>query len=75
MREIHVGERYHHFKGKTVEVMALAKDSESLEELVIYRHVDEEQVWVRSKEMFLGKVDHQKYPDVAQDYRFELIEQ
>lgn len=31
--------------------------------------------FVRSYEMFVSKVDHDKYPDVKQEYRFELIEE
>ena len=38
MREVKAGQIYHHFKGWNVEVIALAKDSETLEEMVVYYH-------------------------------------
>lgn len=70
MREVKIG-KYRHFKGDTVEVIAIALDSETLEEKVVYKHKDK--IWVRDKEMFLSKVDKEKYPEVKQVYRFEEI--
>lgn len=66
------GSIYKHFKGKKVVIITLAKDSETLEDLVVYKHLDDEQVWVRTLEMFNSKVDKEKYPNVTQEYRFEL---
>ena len=41
--------------------------------MVLYRRLYEDcGLWVRTKEMFLSEVDHEKYPDVKQKYRFEL---
>ncbi len=70
MREVKIG-KYKHFKGDIVTVICLAKDSETLKEQVVYEH--DNQIWVRDKEMFLSEVDHKKYPDVLQKYRFEEI--
>lgn len=71
MRKIVLGKKYRHFKGDVITVIALAQDSETLEEKVVYEHNDK--VWVRDKEMFLSKVDKEKYPNIKQLYRFEEI--
>ena len=71
MREIIPNHKYRHFKGDIVTVIAVALDSETLEERVVYEHNGK--IWVRDKEMFLSKVDKEKYPDVKQEYRFEEI--
>ena len=65
---------YKHFKGNIYKVLFIAKDSESLEELVIYQDTSNpNKIWARKKDMFLSKVDKNKYPNVNQEYRFELI--
>ena len=67
------GEKYRHFKGAIVEILEIAKDSETLEDKVVYKHTDTNEIWVRPLSMFLSKVDTKKYPDVKQEYRFEKI--
>jgi hypothetical protein len=53
---------YEHYKGKRYEVIGIARHSETLEELVVYRALyDSEEfgnrsLWVRPKEMFLENV-------------------
>lgn len=64
---------YRHFKGTTHKVICIAKDSEDLTEKVVYTHEEDGSIWVREKTEFLSEVDHNKYPNVDQKYRFELI--
>ena len=63
-------EKYRHYKGKEYEVIGVAKHSETLEELVMYRALyGEGQIWVRPPKMFVEEVevDSKKIP------RFEYI--
>lgn len=71
--EVIVGGTYKHFKGTLHKVIALAKHSETLEKMVVYTHEDTNEVWVRPYDLFISEVDHQKYPEVEQKYRFEYI--
>lgn len=76
MREIYEGKKYRHFKGNNYEVLHIAKHSESGELFVVYRALyGNFDVYVRPYDMFASEVDKDKYPDVVQTYRFELIEE
>ena len=75
MREIQIGRVYRHFKGDYYLVEAVARDSETEQPVVIYRKLYADGgLWVRPLSMFLSRVDREKYPDVQQEYRFELQE-
>ena len=59
MNEIKRG-KYRHYKNKEHEVIGVAKHSETLENLVVYRTLYENEtsnLWVRPLEMFVGMVD------------------
>ena len=74
-QEIQLHRVYKHFKGDYYLVEDLARDSETDEELVIYRKLyGDGSLWVRPLSMFLSKVDHERYPNVKQRFRFELVD-
>lgn len=50
--------RYRHYKGKDYEVIGVAKHSETLENLVVYRQLyGEGGLWVRPLAMFMEDVE------------------
>lgn len=59
MQELKINRVYKHFKGDYYLVEDVAKDSETKQEMVVYRRLYEDGgLWVRSKNMFLSEVDH-----------------
>lgn len=84
-RQLRIGDIVKHFKWETLSeeekaqskylycIKGAAKHTETDERLVVYQAMYPPfNTYARPLEMFLSKVDHEKYPDIKQKYRFEI---
>ena len=82
-RQFLIGDIVKHFKRENVDpktseylyrIVAFAHHSETDEELVVYQALySPYKTCARPYDMFMSKVDREKYPDVIQEYRFEKV--
>ena len=64
---------YRHFKGDYYLLTDVAIHSETKEKYVVYRGLyGNNELYIRPFDMFFSEVDKEKYPEVEQQYRFEL---
>ncbi len=57
MQEISVGKIYRHYKGNIYKIIALAKHSETSEDMIVYQNVEKGDIWTRPKTMWNEVVD------------------
>lgn len=79
-RVIAAGKIYRHFKGNYYQVMCLALDTETQQMMVIYQRLDVDRneeadkfICCRPLSMFASEVDHEKYPNATQKWRFQRV--
>ena len=66
---------FRHFKNKDYKIITIAKNCDSLEDVVIYQaQYGDKSCWTRKPDEFFSKVDKEKYPEVLQKYRFEKLD-
>lgn len=71
---------YRHFKGNIYKFVGIAKDSETLEEMVVYQAMyGDHQMWVRPMDMFFGEIERDgkkmpRFQEISEDDVFGLDE-
>ncbi|MBR1617348.1 DUF1653 domain-containing protein [bacterium] len=67
MQKIEIGKIYRHYKGNLYKIIAFARHSETLEDMIVYKSIDDDKTWVRPYYMWNETVDDNGC------YRFTLV--
>ena len=67
MQKITVGKKYKHYKGNIYKIIALAKHSETLEDMIVYQSIKDNDTWVRPLKMWNDYIEN------ANSLRFTMI--
>lgn len=57
MQEIIIGKTYKHYKGNLYKIIAFAKHSETVEDMIVYQSTKDGDIWVRPKSMWNDVID------------------
>ena len=80
------GDIVQHFKRETIntansqneylyKILCIAKHTEKDEYIVVYQALyGQFEIYARPYKMFMSEVDHKKYPEIKQKYRFVLLD-
>lgn len=69
-RDFQPGDTIQHFKGGFYKIVAIGTNTETEEKMVVYQNLKDQKVLIRPYDMFISKVDREKYPNADQSYRF-----
>ncbi len=69
MQIIEAGKVYRHYKGNIYKIIALARDSETLEDVIVYSSLKDSKIWVRPYSMWNEVIDEKG------TLRFTLIDE
>ena len=68
-RDFQPGDTVQHFKGGFYKIVTIGTNTETGEKMVVYQSLKDQRVWIRPYNMFISKVDREKYPNAYQPYR------
>lgn len=69
-RDFQPGDIVKHFKGDLYKIIAFGTNTETEEKMVVYQGLKDQRVWIRPYDIFISKIDREKYPNAYQPYRF-----
>ena len=73
---IEIGKLYRHYKdGKRYKVLSIVKNSETLEDMIVYQaQYEDKQIWVRPLSMWQDTIPKDKITEYGQNIRFKYDE-